>query len=485
MYRFEKSDRVIVAMNAANKRGPIPRAEQPEPRTLAKQNSLKGDTRRTQRRVSVQSSIEKVRSVAEREDVGQLTALLHHITPEALRVAYFLLKKDAAPGVDEVVWRDYEVGLEDRVVDLHKRIHTGAYRARPSRQVGIPKEDGTERKLGIAALEDKIVQMAVVRMILYPIYEGAFAGFSYGFRPGRGAHQALDALTVAIEQRKVSWILDCDIRGFFDNVNKEKLVELLEKRIGDPRVIRLIRKWLNAGVMVNGVFETREKGTPQGAVISPVLANIYLHYALDVWIQEWRTTQARGEIYIVRYADDFVIGAQYKEDAEALLVALKERLGEFSLEIHPDKSRLLEFGRFAAQNRKRRGQRKPETFDFLGMTFYCSQTRKGKFAVRRKPIRKRMCRTLRNVKDKLWKMMHMKIHEQGEWLGTVLNGWMNYFAVPGSFRFIRIFRNRLIYVWYQILRRRSQRSGITLEKMYRLAEFYLPKVRICRPWPEI
>ena len=342
------------------------------------------------------------------------------------------------------------------------------------------KEDGTTRPLGIASLEDKIVQKAVSDVILTPIFEEDFYECSYGFRPGRGAHQALDAVALAIGRRKVNWILDCDVSKFFDNVDRDWLIKFLEHRIQDKRVIRLIQKWLNAGVMTEDGVRDSGKGTPQGGLISPILANIYLHYALDVWVDYISNPRRmRGEAHLVRYADDFVVGVQYRGDAESFFYKLKERLGKFSLSIHPKKTRLIEFGRFAASNRAKRKQKKPETFNFLGMTHYCSRTRSGKFALRRKP----MARTLRAMKDSLRRAMHSSAQEQGLWLGQVYRGWLQYYAVPGSFRYLARFRERMIYDWYKTLRRRSQRTKITWEKTYRYAELFIPTPRIVHPWP--
>lgn len=489
--KLKKSDKTIVAMKVANKGKGMPAksgsspAEQREPRVLTKQNSSKGSTDFTQREEKVSHSLDRVRRIAGKSKDEKLTCLLHHISVEALREAFLKLRKEASPGVDGVTWEDYQEGLQQKLEDLHDRVHKGSYRALPSREVEVSKEDGGKRKLGIASMEDKIVQQAVVTMILYPIYEDGniFLDFSYGFRPGRAAHQALDAVTVAIERHKVSWVLDCDIRKFFDNVDHEKLIKLIEMRIGDKRVIRLIRKWLKAGVMVGDKKQHKKVGVPQGAVISPVLANIYLHYALDTWFNGWRNRRPRGQMFFVRYADDFVVMAQYKGDALALLELMKSRLAYCSLQIHSEKTRLVEFGRFASENRKKRGEKKPETFNFLGMTHYCTKTRKGRFAVRRKPISKRMTRSLKNVKDTLRKMMHISIKDQGKWLNAVLQGWLNYFAVPGSYRYLRIFRYRMIYLWYKTLKRRSQRSSITWEKMYGIAESHLVKITIRHDWP--
>ena len=375
---------------------------------------------------------------------------------ETLRGAYFSLKRGAAAGVDGMTWYEYGNGLEERLLDLHDRVHSGAYRALPSRRVEIPKPDGGTRPLGIAALEDKLVQKAVVEHILAPIYEPEFLGFSHGFRPGRGAHDALDALAFGIERQRANWIVDADIRSFFDSLSRDWMVRFLEHRIGDRRVIRLIIKWLNAGVMEEGEWKDDLRGTPQGSGVSPILANIYLHYVLDLWFQRKRRTRAaQGDTIIVRYADDFVVGFQYKRDAERFLCDLKDRLASFSLDLHPDKTRLLEFGKFAIADRRARGERRPETFDFLGFTHYCRTTRNGRFGLGRKPIGKRVNRTLKRIKAELRRRMHRNRYEVAEWLGRVVGGWLRYYAVPTSFPYLKRFVFRLMRLWLRVLRRRS------------------------------
>ncbi len=388
---------------------------------------------RVQNRENMPSGAERIRQAARRKPKEKLTALLHHLTPETLGAAYDALKREAAPGVDGMSWEEYEQGRDERLRDLHGRVHRGAYRAKPVRRVNIPKPDGGERPLGVAALEDKILQRAMVDNILTPIYETEFIGFSYGFRPGRGAHDALDALAYGIMRRKINWIVDADIRQYFDRIDREWMIRFLEVRIGDRRVLRLIQKWLNAGVMEAGKQTDSGQGTPQGAVVSPVLANVYLHYALDLWYaKKWRPQETEGDAIIVRYADDFVTGFQHRNDAERFLQDLRARLAEFGLELHPEKTRLLEFGRFAAESRRRNGQSKPETFDFLGFTHYCGSTRAGRFKLGRKPIAKRMRRKLQALKETLRKRMHADKYAVGRWLGQVLRGWLNYYAVPHS-----------------------------------------------------
>ena len=484
MNGLEQSDLAIVPMRAANKGTSVP-AEPTEGRAGTKGNPRGQSTHRTQRRARVTQAAERIRQAATRKPKEKLTALLHHITTEALDAAYFSLKKEAAAGVDGVTWHEYGKGLAERLSDLHDRVQSGAYRARPSRRVEIPKPDGGTRPLGIAALEDKIVQKAVAETILLPIFEPEFLGFSYGFRPGRGAHDALDALAFGIERRRVNWIVDADIRAYFDRIDRGWLVRFLEHRIGDRRVIRLIVKWLNAGVMEEGEWKDDLRGTPQGSGVSPILANIYLHYVLDLWFQrKWRARTARGETIIVRYADDFVVGFQHKRDAERFLHDLKERMASFSLELHPGKTRLIEFGRFAQKNRRARGERRPETFDFLGFTHYCRTTRNGKFGLGRKPVGKRVDRTLRRIGAELRRRMHHNPYEVAKWLGKILNGWLHYYAVPTSSPSLKRFAFRLRRMWLRVLRRRSQMDRTKLDKLGRVAAAFWPPLQILHPWPE-
>ena len=483
MYGLKESDSGIVASKPANN-GLLSPAESVEQRPGPKGNPEHRRTGRAQKRATVSHEVDRLRQAAMRKPGERLVALLHHVNLETLRNAFLGLRKDASPGVDGVTWEEYAQGLDDRLVDLHGRVHSGAYRAPPSRRVYIPKEDGGKRPLGIAAMEDKIVQKAVTDNILVPIHETEFLGFSYGFRPGRGAHAALDALTVGVEQRKVNWILDLDIRGFFDNVSRDWMVQFLEHRIADKRLIRLITKWLNAGVMDGDDWSDTGRGTPQGAIVSPVLSNIYLHYVIDLWFhRKWRKHTTEGDAIIVRYADDVVIGLQHKQDAERLLRDLEERLARFGLELHPTKTRLLEFGRYAKANRKARGLGKPETFDFLGMTHYCATTLKGRFRMGRKPVKKRVTRTLRRVKDLLRKRWHDGEHELAAWLGRVFRGWLNYYAVPGSGMFLQAFRQRLRRLLLRALRRRSQADRTSWDRVDHLIGKHWPKVSIRHPWP--
>ena len=477
-----ESDLVIVAVKPTNK-AERSATEPVEPRTGTEGNASRQSTHRAQDRASVSQALERIRTAARQRKKERFTALLHHVSTELLREAFGELKRNAAPGVDGLTWDTYESDLEGNLSDLHDRVQRGAYRALPSRRVYIPKPDGRQRPLAVAALEDKIVQRAVVT-VLNEIYEEDFLGFSYGFRPERGAHDALDALMVGISGTKVSFILDADIRSFFDMVSQSWLIRFVEHRIGDLRIVRLIRKWLNAGVLEDGVVTTSDKGTGQGAVISPLLANIYLHYVLDLWVERWRRREATGDMIIVRYADDFIVGFQYENDARRFLDEMRARLQEFSLSLNTEKSRLIEFGRFAADNRKRRGLGKPETFDFLGLTFICSTTRRGKFQVKRKSRSDRMRAKLNVIKQELRRRMHQPIPRQGKWLKQVVTGYFNYHAVPTNGRALTEFRFRVKGLWHRTLRRRSQKDWTPWDRIVRLANDWLPKPKILHPWPD-
>jgi len=492
MHGHEKSDHAIVAVKPANKAeepsaarpaGEPHAAEPAEPRAGTEGNADQQSTRRTQCRESVSQAMERIRKVARERKKERFTALFHHISTDLLEEAFFELKENAAPGVDRVTWTDYEADLERNLEDLHDRVQRGAYRALPSRRVYIPKPDGRQRPIAVAALEDKIVQRAVVAL-LNAIYEEDFLGFSYGFRPGRGTHDALDALCVGIDSKKVSYILDADIRSFFDEISQEWLIRFLEHRIGDRRIIHLIQKWLKVGILEDGVVTVSDRGTGQGSVISPLLANIYLHYTVDLWAVRWRRHAATGDMIIVRYADDFIVGLQHEHDARRFLDEMRERLGEFALSLHPEKTRLIEFGRFAAERRKRRGLGKPETFNFLGFTFICGKTRAGKFQVQRKTRRDRMQEKLRKIKGTLRRCAHHPIPAQGKWLGRVVSGYFNYHAVPTNFRALAAFRTEVAKRWRNVLIRRSQRHNLNWERMNCLLDDWLPKPRILHPWPD-
>jgi group II intron reverse transcriptase/maturase len=412
----------------------------------------------------------------------RFTALLHHVTPELLRASYWELNHIAAPGIDGETWKEYRAQMEVRILDLHERVQRGTYRARPSKRVWIPKAGG-QRPLGMAALEDKIVQQAV-RRVLEGIFEVEFLGISYGFRPGRSAHDALDGLWVGLMGRRINWVLDCDIRGFFDAIDHEWLRKFIGHRVGDRRVLRLIRKWLRAGVSEEGEWSKTVVGTAQGSVISPFLANVYLHYVLDLWVTHWRKHHARGDVIVVRYADDFVMGFQHRLEAERCLQELSERLGKFGLELHPEKTRLIEFGRFAAEHRLKAGLGKPEAFSFLGFTHYCGETRKGAFTIKRQSMAKRMRAKLLEIKAQLKRYRHNTVAEMGAWLRSVVRGWFNYHAVPGNSLSLGRFRNEVGRIWFGVLRRRSQKfRRRRWQYMARLIRYWLPPARVLHPYP--
>jgi group II intron reverse transcriptase/maturase len=469
-------------MNHSNKDTRLS-AESGEGRPLIKENAGQTNTYPTQSGKGVSQGLAGVRKAAREHKGMKFTALLHHLTVELLGESFYSLKRKAAPGVDGVTWQEYESGLENRLVDLHGRVHRGAYRALPSRRVYIQKEDGRQRPLGVAALEDKIVQQAVVT-ILNQIYEEDFLGFSYGFRPGRSQHDALDALSYALLKKKVNYILDADIRGFFDNLDKSWMIQFMEHRVADPRILRLIGKWLKAGVMEEGQWSELQTGTPQGSVVSPLLANVYLHYSFDLWVNVWRQKWAQGEVVVIRYADDTILGFQYQTDADRFLENLRERLAMFGLELHPDKTRRIEFGRFAEENRKRRGEGKPETFDFLGFTHISGKNSLGRFMVRRKTIRKRMRGKLRKVKQQLRMRMHDPLPQTGRWLQSVVQGHFNYYAVPGNLASLGAFRDRVLALWWRTLRRRSQTHRISWTRTLALAQRWLPQPSTLHPFPD-
>jgi len=482
MHAAEESDSGVVPMNQRNKSGRPP-AEVGEGRPEIKENTAQSYTRPTQSGIRVSQGLNGVRQRAKENKQEKFTALLHHLTVDLLRESYLALQRRAAPGVDGETWQQYGTGLEDRLSDLHSRVHRSAYRAKPSRRVYIPKADGRQRPLGIAALEDKIVQQAVVT-ILNQIYEMDFQGFSYGFRPGRSPHQALDALHVGLMRRKVGWVLDADIRSFFDKMSHEWIMQFVQHRVADPRILRLIQKWLQAGVLEEGRWEETTEGTPQGAVISPLLANVYLHYVFDLWVEAWRKKVARGQVIVVRYADDLVVGFQYRADAELFLQQFRERLAKFGLELHPEKTRVLEFGRFAAENRRRRGGKKPETFTFLGFVHYCGTGPKGRFMIWRETANKRMVAKLKQIKLTLRRRMHESLPQVGAWLRRVLQGFYRYHAVPGNLRAMNVFRRRLQRLWRGVLRRRSQRAIAGWRRIAQLSARWLPIPRVLHPYPQ-
>ena len=483
MHVTEKSDEHIVPEKPVNKAGCESRvAESVEGRCSTKGNAEQTAASRTQGRERASIGLDRVREMARKSPGMRFTALLHHLTPELLVESYYSLKREAAPGVDGQTWKDYGKDMQERIKDLHKRVHQGRYRARPARRVYIPKANGGKRPLGIVTIEDKIVQYGITQ-ILSAVYEQDFLGFSYGFRPGRSQHDALDALNVALTQ-KVNWVLDADIKGFFDTIDHDCMMRFVEHRIADTRILRLIRKWLKAGTVEERRRVPAKVGTPQGSVISPLLANIYLHYALDQWAMAWRKKKADGVVVIVRYADDFVVGFENQDDAEQFRLDLVARLEKFRLTLNLDKTRLIEFGRYAAERRAKRGEGKPETFTFLGFIHYCSKTQKnGRFVVLRKTDRKRLRQRLRAIKQELRVRLHKSLRSTGQWLGRVVQGYLQYHAVPGNSKSICAFRYHVVHLWFRPLRRRSQRSSLTWVRFGHLIDRWIPKVRILHPWP--
>ena len=479
------SDCCVVPKKLPNKAaGEIPAAaEVVEGRRRAKGNAITAHMSRRSRRVyDMGSALDGIRQTAKGRRGAKFTGLLHHIyAVQRLEAAYFALKRDAAPGVDGQTWQSYGQDLQGNLLDLSDRLARGGYRPQPVKRVYIDKADGSKRPLGVPALEDKLVQRATVE-VLNAIYEQDFLGLSYGFRPGKSAHNALDAVAVGVGMRRVNWILDADISKFFDTIEHGWLVKFIEHRVADARVVRLIKKWLHAGVLEEGRFTQSELGTVQGGSISPLLANIYLHYAFDLWVKQWRGRYARGDMIVVRYADDWVAGFQYRGDAERFEREVSERLGQFGLKLHPDKTRLIEFGRFARENRSRTGQGKPQTFDFLGFTHCCGKTRKGKFMVLRLTSAKRLRGKLQALKLELKKRMHRPIAEQGQYLKAVVSGHVRYFGVPNNGARLMTFRREVARLWHRTLSRRSQ-SYVTWRRMYRLMKHWLPTPKICHPYP--
>ncbi len=483
MHEHEKSDSLVVPAKPPNKVG-RPAAEAVERRGLAEGNTVEPTRPGLRAGLGGKTGLERVREVARKDKEAKFTALLHHVTVDRLREAYWAVSPKAAPGVDGATWGAYGVGLEERLQDLHRRVHSGAYQARPSRRAYIPKADGGQRPLGIASLEDKILQRAVVE-VLNAIYEEDFLGFSYGFRPGRSPHYALDALAAGVYKKKVNWVLDADIRSFFTQIDQLWLIKFLEHRIADKRVLRLIRKWLSAGVIEDGKWSETPEGSPQGASVSPLLANVYLHYVFDRWASRWRKRHARGDMIVTRFADDFIVGFEHLGDAKQFLNDLRERFAKFNLELHPDKTRLIEFGRYAARNRKARGLGKPETFAFLGFTHICGRTKTGAFWLRRVTIAKRLRAKLKQVRAELMRRRHLPIPEQGRWLASVVRGHANYYAVPGNLDAVAQFRTQVTRAWFKALRRRSQRNRLNWARMGRLANRWLPPARNVHPFPEV
>lgn len=483
MHGQGKSDRPIVPENAPNKVGGMPMAEAREGRGLTEGNARQSDSHRIQCRARLQQALARVRQAAERDRTARFTAVWHLVADvERLREAFSTLKRQSAPGIDGETWQQYEAHLEANLVDLAGRLHRGAYHAKPVKRVYIPKTDGKQRPIGIPTLEDKIVQRATAE-VLQTIYEVDFHAFSYGFRPGRSQHDALDTLAIGLQHQKLNWVLDADIRGFFDTIDHDWLLRFLEHRIADKRVGRHVKKWLQAGVLEDGQVQRAEYGTPQGGSISPLLANLYLHYAFDNWAACWQRDQARGDMLIVRFADDIVVCFQYREDAERFQQAMQDRLGRFHLDLHQEKTRLIEFGRFAENNRAQRGAGKPETFDFLGFTHRCGKTKAGKFVVKRQTARKKMRAKLRELAKELRARLHDPVREVGQWLARVVKGHYQYYAVPFNYPKLNAFRSHVLFLWKCALRRRSQKEDDTWVRANRLAERWLPRPRILHPYP--
>lgn len=458
-------------------------AEFVEKRPKAEGNTGQTTVTGTQKPEPASSGLSRVREAAKRGSKLQFSNLLHHVNIDLLRQSYLALNRQAATGIDDMTWQEYGKELEERLPELHVRVQSERYQAKPSKRIWILKSDGQQRPIGITTLEDKIVQQALTT-VLSQIYEVDFLGFSYGSRPGRSQHNALDAIYVAIKQKKVSWVLDADISKFYDSLNHEWLMKFVGYRITDPRLLRLLRKFLRAGVSEAGEWSKTVVGTPQGAVISSLLANVFLHYTLDLWVKQWRSRHARGEVYIVRYSDDFVMGFQYRSDAEQFQAELKERLAKFSLEMHEGKTNLIEFGRFAIENRKEHGEGKPETFDFLGFTHICTKKKNGRFTIYRKTITKRLRDKIKKVREQLFRKRHRPVSEQGSWLRAVMQGHFNYYGVPGNRKALDTFRTQIQHSWLEALRRRSHKArSLTWERMKKLIATWLPTARTVHPYP--
>jgi len=483
VFPVEESDAGMVPKKSAKTW--VTPVESMEGRAAAEGKSVARNTSPTQRGIDVLTALQRIGQRAKERPKEKWTNLLTHVRAPLLAEAYQRLRRDAAAGVDAVTWAGYGDRLDERLHDLEDRIHRGSYHPQPVRRVYIPKGDGRDRPLGIPALEDKVVQQAV-RMVMEPIYEAEFLGFSYGFRPGRSPHDALDALAVAIDRSegRVRWVLDADIRSFFDTIDHGWMQRFIEHRIGDTRLVRLLMKWMRAGVMEDGKLRETQAGTPQGGLVSPLLANVYLHYALDLWVTSWRKKQARGAVYLVRYADDFVMGFEVEQDAHAMHSALIERLAKFGLELHPEKTRVLQFGRYAREDRARRGLPKPETFDFLGFTHIAGVSRNGRFQLQRHTSRKKRRARLARLKEACRRRRHDAVMDQHRWLTSVLRGHYRYYGVPTNSRALEQFRFRVERTWHRSLQRRSQRGCWSSAAQDAFRQRHpLPSPTIQHPWP--
>lgn len=439
--------------------------------------------RRTQSRGSALSLLTRVRERSKADPHMRFDNLYSQLTVPFLRESFHQLKRRAQPGVDGMTWSMYAANLERNLQQLHERLHTGRYRAQPVLRRYIPKGDGRERPLGITTVEDKLVQQACASL-LEAVFVPHFAGFSYGFRKQRNQHDALDALNAGLVRRKIRYVLDADIKGFFDAIDHGKLMTMLRQRIRDPRLLRLIRKWMKTGHVEGGRRHRGTRGTPQGGVISPLLGNIYLHYVLDEYAHWWRATQATGDMIIIRYADDFVVGFQHRHEAERFRQQLADRFAIFKLSLHAEKTRLIEFGRFAWANRRVRGEGRPETFDFLGFTHCCAETTTGKFWVRRLTVKKRMRATLQRIKDQLRWRMHDSIKATSVWLRQVVTGYLNYHAVPGNLDRMRAFRTQVMRYWQRAIRRRSQKGRKwNWDRFNTLLNPLIPQPSLRHPFP--
>lgn len=460
-------------------------AEPVERRVVTERNSANRPVTATQCAGETDCGLNRIRAAADKDPTLQFNNLYHHLTLARLHSAYFNLKRRSATGIDDVTWEAYGKNLAEKLYDLHTRLHKGSYRPQASKRIWIEKSDGSKRPIGITALEDKIVQQAL-GWIIQSIYEADFLGFSYGFRPGRSQHNALDAVYVALTQRRISWVLDADIKGFFDNISHEWLMKFLKQRIADRKTLRLVELFLTAGAEEDGEWSKTVVGTPQGSVISPLIANIYLHYVLDLWVQQWRKKRARGEVYIVRYADDFIVGFQYQDDGELFHHQLQKRLEHFELKLHETKTRLIEFGRFAQSNRKKAGKEKPETFSFLGFVHICGVRRSdGYFAVHRITIAKKQRITIKRIKEEMYKRINMNIHLHGQWLRSVVRGFYNYYGVPGNRKSLDEFRSQICRLWLKVLRRRSHKAAkYNWFKFQRMVRRYIPSAKNCHPYPD-